>query len=268
MKHLTRTIHVAGDARLRADNKRLRDELALARAALARAEQDAQQELAAFVSATNHDLRAPLRHIELFSQILIEDHAASLPASAVEGLGHLHGSSKKLGIRLDALVNLLRQTNAALTPTTIDLAALLRERILHVASHYPGHRVAWDSPDACWVEADREMLTTALDQLIDNAWKFTSRHPEPAVHITLAADQDGCALLIRDNGVGFEPRYASRLGTPFRRLHAEGSFPGIGLGLAAALRIIRRHHGALTIDAILQGGVTLTLRLPTLRTSP
>jgi signal transduction histidine kinase len=253
-------------AKLRAENLRLNKELESARAALASAEAEAERELTAFVSATSHDLRAPLRHIELFSQILIDDHAEQLPGPAVEGLGHLHSSSRKLGDRLDALTKLMRQTSGPLHIEPVDLAALLTLQIERVQARYPAQEVRCEPLPACWADCDHALIAILMDCLLDNAWRAMARSEHPALTIRLAHREGGPAsLTIQDSGVGFEQRHASRLGTPFRKLHAEPQFPGMGVGLATAARILRRHGGSLSLTGAVGAGAAATLHLPTLR---
>ena len=253
----------AAMARLRGENRRLRAELDAMRAQKAELLERAEEELRLLVSATNHDLRAPLRHIELFGQILIDDHAAQLPPAAVEGLGHLHGSAHKL--RLDALTSMMRQTSGELVWETVELGALVTSRCAQIAAQRAGRAVALGPAPTCWAEVDRRLMEMAIDALLHNAWHFMQAEESPTLTLTLEHDGAGLGLAIRDNGIGFEQRHASRLGTPCRKLHTNAG-DGAGLGLALAMRVLRRHEGSLTLTGEVGSGATALLRLPTLRT--
>lgn len=252
-------------ARLRAENRRLKAELDTMRAQKVALVARAEEELRQVVSATNHDLRAPLRHIELFGQILIDDHADQLPPAAVEGLGHLHSSAHKLGLRLDALTAMVRQTSGELTLETVALGALVAERCAVIAAQQDAPDVVVGEAPVCWAEVDRRLMAMAIDALLDNAWRFMRTAAAPTLKLELVQDAQGLGFALRDNGIGFAQRHASRLGTPFRKLHVNAG-GGEGLGLALAMRVLRRHEGSLTLTGEVGQGATALLRLPTLRT--
>jgi signal transduction histidine kinase len=214
------------------------------------------RELEAFSASVAHDLRAPLRHIDGFSQILIEDHAANLGPDGRALLQRVRRGASHMKQLLEDLLRLSRVTSAALDRHRVDVSAMSHAVIegLQIASpgHQPGVSIASDLA----VDADPGMLQIALENLLGNAWKFTARTPGALISVGMQYDSASRALFIRDNGAGFDAQQATRLFNAFQRYHAASEFEGNGVGLAIVERIVRRHGGRIWADSRPGAGAT------------
>lgn len=226
----------------------------------------ARAEMQAFAATVSHDLRAPLRHITSFVQLLQEVAGPVLGDEAQEFLGHITGSAKHLALMLDALLAFSRIGTAPLylQPVALGdvLATLMQERRRDVLARQPERTVRWTlAPDLPVVQADVPLLTAALGQVLDNAVKFTARRADAAIDISAHLDPDnGCVhCTVRDNGVGFRPELAARLFQPFIRLHSSSQFEGLGMGLALARKSLARIGGEVSIQAAVDGGCSVTV---------
>lgn len=209
----------------------------------------ANEELESFSWAASHDLRAPLRSIIGFSRILQDEHARQLDGDGQSYLARIANAARRMSDLIDDMLSLARMARAQLRPTRVDLSALAREVADELRSAHPDHAVEVRVQDDLVVEADARLLRYALENLLGNAWKFTSRTQAPIVEI-LATEQDGQTIYhVRDNGPGFEAARADEVFEPFRRLHSVTEFPGSGVGLATVRRIIRRHGGRIWAES-------------------
>jgi len=217
-----------------------RDDAAAREAAIvARAAELAAADLEAFRYAVAHDLKFPLRVIDGFSRALEEDYAPSLAGDGLSYLASIRRGVVKLETMVARLDELLRIASTPLELADLDLSALAREVVDQVRPRH-AHPVAVEIADHLTVRADRRLAELALTALLDNAFKFTGR--AAAATVTVGRDPARDAVFVRDNGTGFDAS-AARLFSPFRRLHAAADFPGDGVGLALAHRIVRRHGG-------------------------
>jgi light-regulated signal transduction histidine kinase (bacteriophytochrome) len=228
-----------------------------------RAELDAaRRELEAFTYSVSHDLRAPLRAISGFSQILMEEHAAGLSAEGQRLLKVVDDSGKRMEAQIEALLQLSRLARQPLAPRRVDMTALAREALaeLQQAQQDRALEVRIDALPEC--EGDPALLRRVFVELISNALKFT-RSREPA-RIEISGESDGGSptYRVRDNGVGFDPRYAQKLFGVFQRMHSPKDFEGVGSGLAIAQRIVQRHGGRISADAEPDRGATISFGLP------
>jgi signal transduction histidine kinase len=205
-----------------------------------------QQELANLLYAISHDLRAPLRSIDGFSEALFEDHAASLDDEGRDYLQRIRGACRDLTDRLEALLMLSRLCQAPPRLEPVDVAALARKVAAGLASGEPARHVEWIFEDGPALSADVGLIETALRHLLDNAWKFTAPVTTPRIEVR---PQGSHTWLVRDNGVGFNAERASRLFVPFQRFHRAGEFSGLGVGLAAASRIVAMHGGRIWAES-------------------
>jgi signal transduction histidine kinase len=221
----------------------------------------ANRELDAFSYSVSHDLRAPLRAIDGFSRALVEDCAPNLGA---EGLGYLDRIVKAVGrmsALIDALLELGRISRAELHKTDVDLSALASEVADDLRRANPTDRVDVEIAPNLRARGDRRLLTVVLVNLLGNAWKFSSRHPEARISI---ASQPGAAstFVVRDNGAGFDRANAKRMFTPFQRFHDAREFAGTGIGLATVHRVVSRHGGRVWAESAVGQGAAFFFTLP------
>jgi signal transduction histidine kinase len=219
------------------------------------------QELESLGFSISHDLRAPLRHLLGFSGALLEDYGATLDATAQSFLRCIVKSGQKMEAQIEALLSLSRVSRQHLSFDNVNLSHLVREAAALLQGTEPGRRAEFTISDHLVVRADATLLRTAIDQLMGNAWKFTKG--KDAAQIEFGQRQEGSSAVyyLRDNGAGFDMRYADRLFGAFQRMHKESEFVGAGIGLATAQRIIRRHGGRIWADATVDLGATFFFTL-------
>jgi signal transduction histidine kinase len=220
----------------------------------------ANKELEAFSYSVAHDLRTPLRGIAGFSRALIDEHAAALPPSGIEYLGRIETGARRMGHLIDDLLALARVSRTEVHRRRVDLSELARAVVGRLQLTRPVRDVEVVIEDGLVAQADPRLLDIVLTNLLDNAWKFTGNRPR--AHIELAA----CAgspttYVVRDNGAGFDARYAGKLFGVFERLHTVHEFEGTGIGLAIAHRIIDRHGGRIWAESAVDDGATFFFTL-------
>lgn len=203
------------------------------------------KELEAFCYSVSHDLRAPLRHMEGFSRALLEDQTDRLDERGRQYLDYIRDSSAEMAHLIDALLDLSRVTRADLQRERVDVSRLAAEVVDELRATTPEHAVDVHIAPGLVADADPRLLRIVLANLLSNAWKFTRHTPQPRVVVEHVERHGWRPYCVRDNGAGFDPRYADRLFMPFQRLHAEAEFAGSGIGLATVQRIIHRHGGRL-----------------------
>jgi signal transduction histidine kinase len=219
-------------------------------------------ELAAFAYSVSHDLRAPLRAIDGFSQILLEDKAAALGEDGRQNLDRVRAAATRMGALIDDMLMLSRITRDDLQVRRVDLAAMARSVVDELRTREPQRRVEYASNGAAPAQGDERLLRIALMNLLGNAWKFT-RERDPA-HICFGAEtRDGESVFyVQDDGVGFDMRYAQKLFGAFQRLHNMAEFEGSGIGLATVKRIVHRHGGRVWAESEVGKGTTFYFTLP------
>jgi signal transduction histidine kinase len=218
------------------------------------------RELQSFSYSVSHDLRAPLRTIDGFSQALLDEHSQSLDEEGRRYLGRIRAAAQRMGSLIDDLLELSRVGRASLNPERVDLSSLAEEALEGLAEREPGRSVYTFVVPGLWAEGDRRLLAMVLDHLLSNAWKFTSRRSLGRIEVGRERQGEREVFFVRDNGVGFELSDAGRLFTPFQRLHA-GEFEGRGIGLSMVQRIIARHGGRIWVDAARERGATFFFTL-------
>jgi len=224
----------------------------------------ANKELEAFSYSVSHDLRAPLRTIDGFSQILIEDHADKLDEEGEDYLGRVRAASQHMDNLIDDLLDLSRVSRGALCRETVDLSALATDIIDELRRSEPEREVEFVTEESILAFADANLLTVALENLLTNAWKFTSKNDGGATIVFGCTAQDASAervYFVKDDGVGFEEAYADKLFGAFQRLHATEEFEGTGIGLATVARIVRRHGGRVWATGEVGEGATFFFTL-------
>jgi signal transduction histidine kinase len=216
------------------------------RVALRTAEiEESNRELEAFSYSVSHDLRAPLRAIDGFSQALLEDHTAELSA---EGRGHLErvrAAASRMGQLIDSLLALSRLSRAPMEPERVDISGLAARISAELAEEEPERNVAVRVEPGLETEGDEALLSVLLENLLRNAWKFTQGRAEAHIEVGSAEADGGRAFFVKDDGAGFDMAHVDKLFGAFQRLHRNEEFPGLGIGLATAYRIARRHGGTM-----------------------
>ena len=205
--------------------------------------QAANNELEAFSYSVSHDLRAPLRAIDGFSQAFLEDYGDRVDERGKDYLRRVRAATQRMGLLIDDLLDLSRVTRAEMRLETVDLSALAHAVVAELSKTQPSRQVEFVIADGLKVEGDSRLLRLVLENLLGNAWKFTARSARARIEFQ-SAERDGqIAYCVRDDGAGFDPQYAQRLFGAFQRLHTVEEFPGTGIGLATVQRIIHRHGG-------------------------
>jgi PAS domain S-box-containing protein len=206
----------------------------------------ANQELEAFSYSVAHDLRAPLRGIGGFAQLLGEGYADKLDAEGRDYLDEIKGCAKKMSALIDALLALAKTSRATLEVRAGDLSAIARSTAVQLAVRNADRSVEIAIEDNLRADFDPNLVEALLDNLLANAWKFTSKTPHPRIEVFSIVPGVFC---VRDNGAGFDMKYVNKLFAPFQRLHSSTEFPGTGVGLATAQRIVQRHGGRIWAEA-------------------
>jgi light-regulated signal transduction histidine kinase (bacteriophytochrome) len=223
----------------------------------------ARRELEAFTHSVSHDLRAPLRAISGFSQILMEEHAAGLSAEAQRLLKVVDDSGKRMDAMVEALLRLSRLGRQPLTPRRIDMNALAREALGELREAQQGRALELRVDDALpECEGDAALLKRVLVELLANALKFTRGRAPARIEVSGGLEAGAPTYHVRDNGVGFDPRYAQKLFGVFQRMHSPKEFEGVGIGLAIVQRIVQRHGGSVRAAAEPERGATFSFSLP------
>ena len=244
-------------------SERRRAELALANAK--DTAESASRELEAFSYSVAHDLRAPLRGMSGFSQILLEQYQDKLDADGRDALQEIVLNARKMGALIDALLALARLTRSQLRREPVDVSAVALEVGARLSAAEPGRAVALSVEPGLSADADAVLLRALFDNLLGNAWKFSSKTLAPCVAFG-ATQRDGVrTFFVRDNGAGFDMAYANKLCGPFQRLHSQEEFPGTGIGLATVQRIVHRHGGKLWGEGKVNEGATFYFTLPSRR---
>jgi signal transduction histidine kinase len=214
------------------------------------------RELEAFSYSVAHDLRAPLRGIDGFSQVLLEDYGEQIDAEGRSHLGHVRRSAQHMAQLIDDLLSLARVSRAELRLAPCDLVAIACDAVAELRLARPDVAVTFVCPDKLPVLADPGLMSIVLANLLSNAWKFTRGRKEARIELGCLPQADETVYFIRDNGVGFNMAYQAKLFVAFQRLHAPGEFEGTGIGLATVSRIIQRHGGQIWAEAQVGQGAT------------
>jgi PAS domain S-box-containing protein len=237
------------------------------------AEQTAQleasnRELEAFSYSVSHDLRAPLRAIDGFSQVIDEDQAARLDDAGRDALRRVRAAAQRMGTLIDELLNLSRLSRMEMVHEPVDLSAMATAILTDLGDVSGSRCPEVHVQPGLMADGDPRMLRIAFQNLLDNAWKYTSRTADARIEFGQKIDGDTSAFYVRDNGAGFDMRFASRLFGAFQRLHTDREFQGTGVGLATVQRVIRRHGGEIWADAAPNAGATFYFTLSAERENP
>jgi PAS domain S-box-containing protein len=224
--------------------------------------QSVNQELEAFSYSVSHDLRAPLRAIDGFSRILLQDHAEKFDASADNLLQRVRRAAQQMGSLIDDLLKLSRVARTELQFDVLDLALLAGEAAEALRQQASERSVQFINARRLMVRGDARLLRIALDNLLGNAWKFSGQRDDARVEFGMRVENGENIYFVADNGAGFDMAYADKLFGAFQRLHDTHEFPGTGIGLATAQRIIHKHGGRIWADAAVDAGARFMFTLP------
>ncbi len=243
--------------RIRAEQEIRRLNIELDQRVKARTEQleAINRELEAFSYSVSHDLRAPLRSIRGFSDVLLERYSTKLDDNGKEFLRRVCESSRQMDRLIDDLLSLSRVTRCEMQVEKVDLSAMASELVEGLHRNEPARAVNVAIAEGLKTDGDSRLLRVALGNLLDNAWKFTSRQNPARIEFGALAEPEP-VFFVRDNGAGFDMTYSDRLFGAFQRLHTTAEFPGSGVGLATVRRIINRHGGRTWAEGVVGKGAT------------
>jgi signal transduction histidine kinase len=231
--------------------------------------EEAISELKAFSRSISHDLRAPLRAIDGFAQLLNEHHGSELSVEAKRHLDRVLLSAKRMNTIIDDLLLLSQVTQADLLFTKVDISSIAW-RVIETLNAGASRHVDWQIERGIMVYGDTSLLTVLIENLLGNAWKYSAKSSDVRISLRAveSANSESITFVVEDNGVGFDQRYVGQLFSPFRRLHAESEFPGSGIGLAAVKRVVSRHGGTVRAEGKIGQGAKFWVSLPRLAKHP
>ncbi|HEY5975660.1 MAG TPA: ATP-binding protein [Geobacteraceae bacterium] len=220
----------------------------------------ANQELESFSYSVSHDLRAPLRHINGFSRLLIEEQGEVLTPEGLDHLARIGGACERMGRLIDDLLELSRVSRHEMQNEQVNLSRLVTDAVQDLQDGAPQRQVRVTVAEGVLVQGDNRLLQIAVRNLVENAWKYSAREPRADIEFGVRRQTDGPVYFVRDNGAGFDMAYAGKLFSPFQRLHGS-EFEGTGIGLATVQRIVRRHGGRVWAEASVGQGATFYFTL-------
>jgi len=236
---------------------RARNDLQTVNAAL----EAANRELESFSYSVSHDLRAPLRVIDGFSQALLEDYAEKLDREGKDHLQRVRAATQRMGELIDDMLNLSRVTRREMRSESVNLSAIAQAIAAELQRSQPERRVEFVIAEGMVANGDKGLLKVALENLLGNAWKFTGKRSEANIQFGMTEHQGNRVYFMRDNGSGFDMAYADRLFGAFQRLHDSHEFSGTGIGLATVQRVVHRHGGQIWAEAEVAKGATFYFTL-------
>ncbi len=219
------------------------------------------KELETFAYSVSHDLRAPLRGIDGFSQALLEDYGDKLDEQGREYLGRVRAATQRMGHLIDDMLILSRVTRSEMRRETVDLTALAGVVMAELQKTQPERQMQFVVAEGLTVNGDAVLLRAVLDNLLGNAWKFTAKQTTARIELGVTLHEGERAYYVRDDGVGFDMTYVGKLFSPFQRLHSASEFAGTGVGLATVQRIVYRHGGKVWAEGAVGRGATFYFTL-------
>jgi DNA-binding response OmpR family regulator len=250
---------------LEAAEARAAQELAETRAALVEELEWKNRELEAFTYSVSHDLRNPLHVIDAFSLILLEDYTHVLGETGHQHLRRIHESAQRMGDLIRALLRLSQVSRAEITRDRIDLSAIAHQVMEDLRGEHPEPATACVIEEGMVIQADANLILVLMENLLGNAWKYTRRTREPLIEVGTEDVGDARVTFVRDNGAGFSADGPDSLFQPYRRLHSDTEFPGMGIGLATAHRVVDRHGGRIWAHGAVGSGATFYFTLDEVR---
>lgn len=228
----------------------------------------ANKELEAFSYSVAHDLRAPLRGIDCFSELLLQENRDNLGSTAIGYIERVRRSSSRMAALIDALLSLARVGQTEMQVIDVDLTELVESLIDELTAIQASRPVAVRVERGMRTIGDPRLLRLAIGNLLNNAWKFSSHRSDASVEVSCLPAADPPTFFVRDNGAGFDPRHAGKLFGTFQRLHTEAEFPGTGIGLAIVQRVIARHGGTVRAESRPGAGATFFFSIPSPAPTP
>jgi PAS domain S-box-containing protein len=222
----------------------------------------ANKELEAFSYSVSHDLRAPLRSIDGYSQALLEDYGELLPPEGRKFLGHVRNSAHRMAELIEDLLKLSQVTRARINSVPVDLTRLAENILTELQQANPEHKARYSVAQNLTARGDLRLLQVVLENLLNNAWKYSSKQERAEIEFGSKYENNETIYFVRDNGAGFDMEYAGKLFGAFQRLHTTTEFPGTGIGLATVQRIIHRHGGRVWAESAVGKGATFFFTLP------
>jgi light-regulated signal transduction histidine kinase (bacteriophytochrome) len=222
---------------------------------------DANKELESFSYSVSHDLRAPLRAMDGFSLAVLEDYSSLLDSTGRNYLNRIREASQKMAQLIDAMLILSRVTRAEIKRSHINLSNLAENIAVELATHDPRRNVTWKIAPDLNALADPTLIKSVMENLLGNAWKFTSRHPCCIIEVGKMMQNGNEVFYVKDDGAGFDMKYMSKMFAPFQRLHSSTEFEGTGIGLATVNRIINKHGGRIWAEGEPEKGATIYFTL-------
>ena len=221
----------------------------------------ANKELESFSYSVSHDLRAPLRSIDGFSQALLKDYNDNLDETGKDFLRRVRAASQKMANLIDDLLKLSRIARSEMHRERVNLTMVARETAEELQKTQPARRVEFIIADGVTAYGDPHLLRVGMENLLGNSWKFTGKNPAARIEFGATHGDGRAVYYIRDNGVGFDMAYADKLFGAFQRLHPNSEFEGMGIGLATVQRIIHRHNGRVWAEGKINEGATFYFSL-------
>jgi signal transduction histidine kinase len=222
----------------------------------------ANKNLESFTYSVAHDLRSPLRALSGYSEALLEDYGDLLDETGRWYAERIQAGTVRMGVLIDDLLLLARVSRAEMSLGPVDLSAEVAAIAGELRAREPGRQVRFAIHDGVWVTADRTLIRTVVQNLVENAWKFTAKRDGATIEFgTTDAEDGGVCCYVRDDGAGFDPTFKAKLFQPFQRLHAVTEFPGTGIGLASVQRIVERHGGRVWAEGAVGRGATFYFTL-------
>ena len=265
---IPKALDLPSPAQLEAINYQLQQEVAERKQAEEQTQHYATQleasnrELEAFAYSVSHDLRAPLRAIDGFSQALLEDYGETLNEEAQDYFERIRKNVTRMGTLIDDLLSLSRVSRYEISLTTVNLSALAQELMDELQASEPERQVEFVIAPEAIASADATLMRVVLTNLLQNAWKFTSHHPKARIEFGRIHQERQPIYFVRDDGAGFDMTYAKMLFGVFQRLHNTNEFPGTGIGLATVQRSIHRHGGRVWGEGDVEQGATFYFTIP------
>lgn len=219
------------------------------------------RELEAFTYSVSHDLRSPLRSVDGFSAALLEDCGKQLDDTGRNYINRIRAASQRMGTLIDSLLHLSRVSRQDMRYTKVNLTEMADEIVEELRNSHGDIDVAFVRADDLVANGDHDLLRVLLENLLGNAWKYSSKTASPQVELGVHLRNGDWVYFVRDNGAGFDMKYVDKLFSPFQRLHSDHEFHGLGIGLATVARIVHRHNGEIWAEAQVDQGATFYFTL-------